>query len=116
MAAGSRIPLQILADYYQTGDTRDPDLWHEYSRVTRGLAALRWSRGLRAVILGQAGEPEMTDAELVAEVVNGELVTSIDVVVWSRIRLIGLDHAVLVVAEFGGQPATNGLIGQTGCA
>ena len=44
---GSRTPFQILADYYQTGDTRDRDLWREYSRVTRGLAAVRWSRGLR---------------------------------------------------------------------
>jgi hypothetical protein len=44
--ASSRTPLQILADYYQTGDLRDRDLWREYSRVTRGLAAVRWSRGL----------------------------------------------------------------------
>ena len=50
--AGSRTPLQILADYYQTGDTRDRQLWREYSRVTRGLAAVRWSRGLRALMLG----------------------------------------------------------------
>ena len=49
---GSRTPFQILADYYQTGDTRDRDLWHEYGRVTRGLAAVRWSRGLRAAMLG----------------------------------------------------------------
>jgi hypothetical protein len=26
-------PMQILADYYQTGDTVDRDLWREYSRV-----------------------------------------------------------------------------------
>jgi hypothetical protein len=47
---GSRTPFQILADYYQTGDTRDRGLWREYSRVTRSLAAVRWSRGLRTVI------------------------------------------------------------------
>lgn len=41
---GSRTPFQILADHYQTGDTSDRDLWHEYTRVTRGLAAVRWSR------------------------------------------------------------------------
>jgi hypothetical protein len=52
--SGSRTPFQILADYYQAGDTRDRDLWHEYARVTRGLAAVRWSRGLRANMLGLA--------------------------------------------------------------
>ena len=51
---GSRTPFQILADYYQTGDTRDRDLWREYGRVTRSLAAVRWSRGLRALMLGPA--------------------------------------------------------------
>ena len=50
---GSRTPFQILADYYQTGDTRDRDLWREFSRVTRALCAVRWSRGLRRSILGR---------------------------------------------------------------
>ncbi len=112
---GSRAPLQILADYYQTGDTRDRDLWHEYSKVTKGLAAVRWSRGLRAVVLGQAAEPEQTDAELAAENINGELVTTIPLAVWSRLRLAGLDHAMLVAAEQGGLPAVSTLIDQAGC-
>jgi hypothetical protein len=51
---GSRTPFQILADYYQTGDTRDRALWDEYGRVTRGLAAVRWSRRLRGAMLGPA--------------------------------------------------------------
>jgi hypothetical protein len=34
---GSRTPFQILADYYQTSDARDPQLWDEYARTTRGL-------------------------------------------------------------------------------
>lgn len=50
--AGSRTPFQILADYYQTGDTSYRQLWHEYARVSRGLAAVRWSRGLRTAMLG----------------------------------------------------------------
>ena len=70
---GSRTPFQILADYYQTGDTRDRDLWHEYSRVTRGLAAVRWSRVLRAIVLGPSIEPAQTDEEMAADDVNGEL-------------------------------------------
>ena len=37
----SRTPFQILADYYQTGDSRDYHLWRECSLVTRSLAAVR---------------------------------------------------------------------------
>ena len=112
---GSRTPFQILADYYQTGDTRDRDLWREYGRVTRGLAAVRWSRGLRAVMLGPATEPERTDEELAAEDVNGNLLAVIQFPVWSRIRTVGLEHAVLVAAEHGGVAAVNARISQAGC-
>jgi hypothetical protein len=46
------------AGYYQTGDTRDRQLRHEYARSTCGLAAVRWPRGLRARMLGPAAEPQ----------------------------------------------------------
>jgi hypothetical protein len=69
--AGSRTPFQILADYYQTGDLHDRHLWSEYGRVTRGLAAVRWSRGLRTLMLGTVAEPERSDEELATEDVNG---------------------------------------------
>lgn len=74
---GNRAPFQILADYYQAGDTRDRDLWHEYSRVTRSLAAARWSRGLRTAILGPATEPERSDEELATEEADGDLLAVI---------------------------------------
>jgi hypothetical protein len=99
---GSRTPFQILADYYQTGDTRDRDLWREYARSTRGLAAIRWSRGLRAAMLGPAAKPDRTDAELAAEDVDGELLVSLPSASWVRLRQRGLDHAVLVAAERSG--------------
>jgi hypothetical protein len=54
---GSRTPFQILSDYYQTGDSRDRDLWLDYSRVTRGLAAVRWSRGLPRSHARHCNEP-----------------------------------------------------------
>jgi hypothetical protein len=111
--AGSRTPLQILADYYETGDTRDRDLWREYSRVTRGLAAVRWSRGLRARMLGPGAQPEQTDEELAAEGVIGNLVGVISPPVWSRIRLAGLELAVLVAAERGSAAEVDSLIAQT---
>jgi hypothetical protein len=112
---GSRTPFQILADYYQTGDTRDRDLWREYSSVTRSLAAVRWSRGLRVLMLGTAALLEKTDVELAAEDVEGELVTCLEVAVWSRLRLAGLDHTLLVAAERGGLAAIGALIRQAGC-
>jgi hypothetical protein len=90
---GSRTPFQLLADYYQTGDTRDRDLWREYRHVTRGLAAVRWSRGLRAHMLGPTAEPERSDDELAAEDVNGDLVAVISLPAWARIRRAGLEHA-----------------------
>ncbi len=113
--ARSRTPFQILADYYQTGDLHDRYLWHEYRRVTRGLAALRWSRGLRVRMLGSAAAPDQTDEELAAEDVNGAAVAVIQLSVWSRIRLAGLEHQVLVAAEHGGLAAINSIIGQADC-
>ena len=89
---GSRTPFQILADYYQTGDTRDRDLWHEYA-VTRSLAAVRWSRGLRATVLGTAMAPERSDKELATHDVCGCLLAVINLHVWARIRNSGLEHA-----------------------
>ena len=109
---GSRTPFQILADYYQTGDTRDRDLWHEYSRVTRGLAAVRWSRGLRALMLGPAAEPEQSDEQLAAEDVDGKLALVVPLPAWQRIRLAGVEHAVLVAAELGGVAAVDVLLHQ----
>lgn len=112
---GSRTPFQILTDYYQTGDTRDRDLWREYSRVTRGLADVRCSGGLRAVMLRPEAEPERTDEDLAVEDVNGELAAVVPIDVWSRIRLAGLDQAVLVAAENGALNAVNALMSQSGC-
>jgi hypothetical protein len=109
---GSRTPFQILADHYQTGDTRDRDLWREYSRVTRSLAAVRWSRGLRAAMLGAVSDPERTDNDLAAEDIGGSLLAVIQFPAWSRIRAEGLEHALLVAAETGGLTAVNALISQ----
>src|SRR5262249_24362561 len=107
---GSRTPFQLLADYYQTGNTHDRDLWREYSRVSRGLAAVRWSCGLRTQMLGRTAEPERADDDLATEEVNGTLVAVLPVPVWSRLRLAGLEHAILAAAERGGPAAVNSLI------
>lgn len=79
---GSRTPFQILADYYQSGDTRDRDLWREFSRVTRALCAVRWSRGPRRSILGLDADNELTDEDLAAESARGrwDILDAIDYV------------------------------------
>jgi hypothetical protein len=107
---GNRTPFQILADYYQTGDSHDGSLWREYSRSMRGLAAVRWSRGLRTKVLGCSADRDRTDDELADEVVSGNLITVIEVAAWSRLRLAGLDLAVLVAAEGGNLVALNALV------
>jgi hypothetical protein len=83
---------------------------HEYGLVTRRLAAVRWSRGLRARVLSAALVRERTDMELAAEEVNGELRTAIESAAWSRLRLAGLDLAVLVAAEDGNLAAVTALV------
>jgi hypothetical protein len=103
--SGSRTPFQILADFYQAGDTLDRDLWNEYAVVTRGLAAVRWSRGLRARMLGPSAASERTDAALAADDVDGLVVATLSVVLWERIRHQGLEHAILVAAEHAHQGA-----------
>jgi replication protein len=106
----SRTPFQILADYYQTGDTRDRDLWQEFGRATRGLGAVRWSRGLRSVVSGCDEPPQRTDSELAQDAADGELVRMFEVGDWHSIRRAGLEHAVLVAAERGGESAVNALV------
>ena len=110
--AGSRTPFQILADYYQIGDARDRDLWREYGRITRHLGAVRWSHGLRSIMLGRGTEQGHTDEELAADDVGGELVAVIQFPAWSRARTVGMDHALLAAAERGGLAAINVLLRQ----
>jgi hypothetical protein len=112
--SGSRTPFQILADYHETGDTRDRHLWSDYARAARHLAAVRWSRGLRAAMLGPSGAPERTDLELATEDTNGELVTDFSATTWSTIRHAGLDLALLSAAENSGHSAVRSLMASVG--
>jgi hypothetical protein len=60
----SRTPLQVLADFAETGDTADLDLWREWVLAMHGARHLTWSRGLRE---RYAEEHYKTDEEIVAE-------------------------------------------------
>ena len=89
---------------------RDRDLWREWERATAGVPSLRWSRGLRAAV--RLGE-ELTDDEVVAEEVGGEVVYRFDASTddWQRVcRLRGGRWAVLRAAEAGGTDAVAQLL------
>ncbi|MEU4541690.1 protein rep [Streptosporangium sp. NPDC023825] len=79
----SRTPFQILADFGTSGDVQDLDLWHEYESATQGKSAIRWSRGLRALVLPDVAE--LTDDEIAAEEQEGEDIAVILPHTWYRI-------------------------------
>jgi hypothetical protein len=91
--------LQILADYYQTGDDCDRGLWHEYARAFRNLAAVRWSPGLRIALLGVLAEPSCSDKDLPTDEIHGELIAALTSSSWSRVRHSEAEHLLLVLAE-----------------
>jgi hypothetical protein len=107
---GSRTPFQILADYYQTSYTREPQPLARIQPCHAQPGRRALVTGLRANILGLPAEPERTDEQLAAEDVNGELLVAIQLAAWSRLRLAGLDLAVLVAAEYGGPAAVTALV------
>src|SRR5207248_2300582 len=66
--AGSLMPFDILAGFFETGDMALLDLWREYERETFGRSVIRFTKGLRARLLHEA---EKTDEELAALEVGG---------------------------------------------
>lgn len=60
-------------------------------------------------MLGQA-ECERSDVELAAEEVGGKRVAVVEISVWSRIRAVGLEHAILAAAEIGDMAAVAALL------
>ena len=102
----SRTPMQILADFATDGLVADLDLWHEYEIATEGRSAIRWSKGLRDVLLPDV--EEQTDEEIAAEDVGGDEIAALLPHVWNRItRIPGADAAVLDAVE---QDGMEGLI------
>lgn len=97
----SRTPLQILADFGCDGLVDDLELWHEFESATEGKSAIRWSRGLRKILLPDVDE--QTDDEIAAEDVGGDEVAALMPHVWHRIaRIPGADAAVLDAVERDG--------------
>ncbi len=82
--SGSRSPFEILADFGENALADDLELWWEYETATKGRSAIRWSRGLRALLLPD--EKELTDDEIAAEEMGGELVAVLSASLWRRLR------------------------------
>jgi hypothetical protein len=110
---GSRVPFEILADYQGNGDVEDLVLWREYIAATKRMTMIRWSRGLRELVLPDA--EELTDEEIAAQNVGGQLVAHMTVAVWQRVVMARLELAVLDAAENGGAKAVNDLLAANGC-
>jgi hypothetical protein len=100
----SRTPFQVLADFGTWGEAADLSLWHEYENSTAGKSAIRWSRGLRGLLLPDS--VEQTDEEIAAENVGGEDVCAILPRTWYAIcDTPGAEVLVLRAIEEGGMQA-----------
>jgi hypothetical protein len=97
---GHRTPWQVLADFAESGDCSDLDLWRIWEKATDRVQAIRWSAGLRAAVA--LGEEE-TDEEVVEARVGGEVVYTFSMEEWRLVcRKRGARAAVLTQAEEGG--------------
>ncbi|RGC64992.1 Replication protein [Micromonospora sp. MW-13] len=98
---GSRVPFEILADFGSDGSAEDLALWHEYQLATKGRSAIRWSRGLRALLLPD--EDELTDEAITDEAADAETIAVITAPLYRAIAARPYGEAYLhVAAERGG--------------
>jgi hypothetical protein len=94
----SRTPFRILADFGSEGYLTDLELWQEFEQATVGKSALRWSRGLRRLLLPDVDEK--TDEEIAAEEMGGDDLAVLLPSTWYRICDIpGAESAVLDAVE-----------------
>lgn len=97
----SRVPFEILADFGSDGLASDLDLWQEFQLATKGRSAIRWSQGLRAILLPD--EEELTDEEIAAAEVGGDTLAILAPWLYRKIAGRPYGEAFLhVAAEQGG--------------
>jgi hypothetical protein len=103
--AGHRTPWQVLADFSSSGECKHLTPWREWEKATRGIHAIRWSKGLRNEV-GLADE--LTDDELMAIEIGGEVVFTFSRLQWTVLtRRRGGMVQVLERAESGGALAVS---------
>jgi hypothetical protein len=122
-----RVPFQILADYYRTGNRGDRragiegdwELWQEFVGSVklpgqRSIAVARMTPGLRKAIIGEVAEPVLSDEQLAAVEVGGELIAVIKWHVWRRVREARLGADLLAAGERDGLAGINELLAGAG--
>ena len=98
---GSLMPFDIACEFFETGDMALLDLWQEYERETFGRSVIRFTKGLRALLLPH--EAEKTDEELAALEVGGVDVVRFAGWFYRKIaRVPGLEGKVLTALDTGG--------------
>jgi hypothetical protein len=111
-AKTSRTPFQILADFQETGDADDLDLWHEWEQGSHGRRQIGWSAGIRE-LAGLAAE-EMTDEEIAEQELGDSDVMSIPAESWSVLRREQVE--LLIAAEDGGLAGARAWLDDRGLA
>lgn len=87
---GNRTPFKVLADVVDKtraiDDSReDLALWGEWELASKGRRQITWSRGLRALLLPDAPELELTDQELADQDHGGDVVAEVGKDLWALI-------------------------------
>jgi hypothetical protein len=92
----------------------DWQLWQEFNAAvmvgSRSIPVCRMTPGLRKTVLGDQVAPALSEEQLAAVEVGGELIALIWWKTWSRIRQLGLGPAVLNAAEASGLAGINALL------
>ncbi|THJ57722.1 hypothetical protein E7Y31_18315 [Candidatus Frankia alpina] len=105
---GSLMPFDIAAYFLRTGDTDALKLWHEYERETKGKSVIRFSKGLRGLLLPD--EEEASDEDLAADGEEGVEVGRLANWLYRRVVALGLEAAVLRSLDTGGFGALTELL------
>jgi hypothetical protein len=98
---GALMPYDIACAFFETGDIDLLDLWHEYERQTFHKSVIRFTKGLRGLLLPK--EAEQTDEELAALAVGGVDVVRFAGWYYYKIAQVpGLEGKVLTALDTGG--------------
>lgn len=99
--AGALMPFDLACEFFETGDMALLDLWHEFERETFGRSVIRFTKGLRALLLPK--EVEQTDEELAALEVGGVDVVGFAGWFYRKLAQVpGLEGKVLTALDTGG--------------
>jgi hypothetical protein len=98
---GSLMPFDIACQFFETGDMDLLDLWHEYERETFGRSVIRFTKGLRGLLLPD--ESEISDEDIPKQEIGGVDVVRFAGWFYRKIaRVPGLEGKVLTALDTGG--------------